>query len=41
MDILLNNEIHQEIFLLDHYTVVDINQNSNNRLIPFYKKNHN
>jgi hypothetical protein len=37
MDILLNNEIHQEIFLLDHYMVVNIIQNLNNLLIPITK----
>ncbi len=37
MDILLNNEIHQETFLLDHYMVVNTNQNLNHRLIPINK----
>jgi len=34
MDILLDNEIHQEIFPLDHYKLVNTIQNSNYLLIP-------
>jgi hypothetical protein len=37
MDILLNNEIHREISLLDRYTVVNTNQNLNHQLIPINK----
>jgi hypothetical protein len=37
MDILLNNEIHREISLLDRYRVVNTNQNLNHQLIPINK----
>jgi hypothetical protein len=38
MDILLDNEIHQEIFPLDHYKLVNTIQNSNYLLIPIKQK---
>jgi len=38
MDILLDNEIHQEISPLDHYKLVNTIQNSNYLLIPIKQK---